>query len=151
MKRILRLFTIDTFCLWVVSQMAQGMVFERGLTTLVIAGIGLTGVSLLAKPVINLLLLPINLIKFGLFRWVASAIVLYLVTLLVKDFKIAFFTFPGFNSLWIDIPAIHLILPLLSLTPVLMWEHSTVSRSITSPTISLWGILQKGTILSWLL
>lgn len=107
MKRILRHFVIDTFSLWVVSQAAGGMVFDKGFTTLVIAGIGLTGVSLLAKPVINLLLLPLNLITFGLFRWVASAVMLYLVTLLVKDFKIAFFTYPGFTSKWLDIPQLH--------------------------------------------
>ena len=107
MKRILRHFIIDTFCLWVVSQTANGMVFERGFITLLVAGMGLTGVSLLAKPVINLMLLPINLITFGLFRWVASAVMLYLVTLIVKDFKIAFFSFTGFASKWIDIPSLH--------------------------------------------
>ena len=107
MKRILRHFIIDTFCLWVVSQTANGMVFERGFITLLVAGMGLTGVSLLAKPVINLMIIKINLITFGLFRWVASAVMLYLVTLIVKDFKIAFFSFTGFASKWIDIPSLH--------------------------------------------
>jgi putative membrane protein len=105
MKKILRHYTIDTFSLWVISNVARGLVFEKGLHTLLISGIALTGVFLLAKPVINLLLLPINLITFGLFRWVSSAVVLYLVTLIIKDFKIISFNFAGFTSKWIDIPA----------------------------------------------
>lgn len=108
MKKILRHFAVDTFSLWVISQVAQGLVFEKGIETLIIAGVGLTLVSLLAKPVINLLLLPLNLVTFGLFRWVASAVVLYLVTLLVKEFKITYFFYPGLNNKWIEIPPITL-------------------------------------------
>ncbi len=107
MKRILRHFTIDTYCLWLTSQVASGMVFEQGFKTIVLAGIGVTLISFIAKPVINLLLLPINMITFGLFRWVASAVVLYLVTLLVASFKIRSFDFTGLSSKWFDIPVLH--------------------------------------------
>ena len=107
MKRLLRHFIFDTYSLWVVSQIADGMVFQKGLYSLFVAGAGLMAVSLLAKPVINVLLLPINLITYGLFRWVSSAVVLYLVTLIVKDFKITSFIYGGFNSKWFDIPALH--------------------------------------------
>jgi putative membrane protein len=105
MKKILRHYTIDTFSLWVLSNIASGLIFENGLQTLLISGIALTGVFFLAKPVINLLLLPLNLITFGLFRWVSSAVVLYLVTLIIKEFKIIAFNFTGYSSKWIDIPA----------------------------------------------
>lgn len=106
MKRLIRHYAIDTFSLWVVSNIAGGMIFSKGITTLFITGVALTGVFLLAKPVINLLLLPINLITFGLFRWVSSAVVLYIVTLIIKDFKIAFFSYPGLISRWVEIPAL---------------------------------------------
>jgi len=107
MKRIIRHYVIDTFSLWVISQTAQGLIFEKGLHSLFIAGLGLMAVSLLAKPIINVFLLPLNLITFGLFRWVSSAVILYLVTLLVKDFIIVSFSFAGFSSKWFDIPALH--------------------------------------------
>lgn len=107
MKKILKHFTIDTFILWTVSQIAVGIHFENGFKTLVFAGIGMTLVSVLAKPVITVLLLPINLITFGFFRWIASGIVLYLVTLLVRDFKIDKFIFGGFTSKWIELPPLH--------------------------------------------
>src|SRR3989344_1978278 len=107
MKRIIRHYVIDTASLWAVSKIADGMIFERGIYSLFVAGVGLMVVSLLAKPIINMLLLPLNLITFGLFRWVSSAVVLYIVTLLVKDFKIVAFIFLGYSSKWIEIPAVH--------------------------------------------
>jgi putative membrane protein len=107
MKRIIRHYLIDTGSLWAVSSLASGMVFESGTRTLLMAGVGLMFASLFAKPVINMLLLPINLITFGLFRWVSSAVVLYIVTLLVQDFKIAHFRFDGFTSKWFDLPPLY--------------------------------------------
>lgn len=104
MKRILRHFVIDTFCLYLVTQIAGGIQFGNGFTTLIMAGAAITIVSLIAKPVINILLLPINLITFGLFRWVASSIVLYLTTLIVPAFKILSFNYPGLMSKWVEIP-----------------------------------------------
>ena len=76
MKKILRHYTIDTFTLYAVSLATTGLVFERGLTTLFLAGAALMGASLLARPIINLLLLPINLMTFHLFKWVSSAVAL---------------------------------------------------------------------------
>jgi uncharacterized membrane protein YvlD (DUF360 family) len=107
MKKILRHYTLDTFSLWLLTNFAGGIVFEKGIQTLLISGVALTGVFFLAKPVINLLLLPLNLVTFGLFRWVSSAVVLYLVTLIIKDFKIVAFNFAGFSSKWIDLPALN--------------------------------------------
>ena len=108
MKKILRHYVINTLILYVVSRIAHGLYFENGLETIIIAGAGLTVASLLAKPVINLLLLPINLITFNLFKWVSSAVALYLVTIVVPGFKITGFIFAGLSSQWLDLPAINL-------------------------------------------
>ena len=106
-KKIIKHYSVDTFSLWAISGVAEGMVFEEGTRTLLLAGVGVTAVSLFAKPVINLLLFPLNLVTFGIFRWVSSAIVLYVVSLLVKGFGISFFKYGGFTSKWIDIHALH--------------------------------------------
>jgi uncharacterized membrane protein YvlD (DUF360 family) len=108
MKRIIRHYAIDTFSLWVVTLIAGGLVFEKGLYTLLLTGAAITAVSFLAKPAINLLLLPLNLVTFGVFRWVSSAVVLYIATLIVPMFKVASFTYVGFQSRWLDIPAMNL-------------------------------------------
>jgi putative membrane protein len=106
MKRILRHFVIDSVSIFLVSSVATGMVFQKGIETLLLTGLGLTIASLIAKPVINLLLLPVNLITFGLFRWVAAVAVLYIVTLVVPGFSIAQFHFGGYTSVWFDIPVV---------------------------------------------
>ncbi|OGM18866.1 hypothetical protein A2686_05010 [Candidatus Woesebacteria bacterium RIFCSPHIGHO2_01_FULL_38_10] len=108
MKKVLRNYAIDTFSLWVVANIARGLIFENGIKTFLIAGFGVTIISHIAKPVINLLLLPLNLITFGIFRWVSSAIVIYVVSLVVDDFKVIAFNFSGFSSKWFDFPAINL-------------------------------------------
>jgi len=104
MKRLLRSYILDVSSLYIVSSLASGLYFARGATTILLAGIGLTLVSLFAKPIVNLLLLPLNLVTFGIFRWVGSAIIFYLVTLIVSDFKVQYFDFGGLTSAWIDIP-----------------------------------------------
>ena len=106
MKRILRHYLIDTTSLWLVSQTASGIVFGKGINTLLLAGVALTLISIFAKPIINILLLPLNLITFGLFRWISSAVVLYIVTLLVEGFQITFFHFSGFSNKWVEIPTL---------------------------------------------
>ncbi len=107
MKRIFRHFAIDTFSLYVASLVASGLVFESGFTTMAMAGAALTVAGLVVKPVINILLLPLNLITFNLFKWLSSAVALYLVTLVVNGFRIEQFVFNGYSSVWFDIPAIN--------------------------------------------
>lgn len=108
MKTILKHFIINSFSLYTVSLLVSGIVFTEGTYSLLLAGIVLTLTSMVIRPIINLLLLPINLITFGLFRWVGFAITLYLVTLVVPGFKLTSFLFKGFNSYWFSIPAISL-------------------------------------------
>ena len=53
MKRILRHFVIDTVSIYLVSSVASGLVFQKGIETLLLTGLGLTIASLIAKPVIK--------------------------------------------------------------------------------------------------
>jgi len=112
MKNILKHYIIDTITLYLVSQFVSGMVFEKGVQSMLLAALGLMLTSFLVKPILNLLLLPLNLLTFGLFKWISSAIALYIVTLIVPGFKIINFLFSGFTSKWIDIPSINLGLPI---------------------------------------
>ncbi len=107
MRRLIKRFAVEGVGLYLTTQIASGIMLEKGYETLFLASLALVIASMFAKPVINLLLLPLNLVTFGLFRWISSAIVFYLVTLLIPGFKINFFNFAGFNSIWIDLPAIN--------------------------------------------
>jgi len=108
MKTILKHFIINTVSLYLVSLVVYGIVFAEGAYSIFLAGIVLTLTSLIIKPIINILLLPINLITFGLFRWAGFAITLYLVTLIVPGFKLLDFVFKGFSSYWFAIPGVSL-------------------------------------------
>jgi len=108
MKRLLRLYFINLLALYLIIQFTRGLIFEEGAKTFFITAGALTVATLLGKPVINLLLLPLNLVTFGIFRWVSSAIALYLVTMVVSDFKLIGFKFAGLSSKWLDIPSLDL-------------------------------------------
>jgi putative membrane protein len=108
MKRIIRNFFIVLLSLYFVTQVAQGLVFEKGIETFLITAAVLTVTMMFGKPVINLLLLPLNLITFGVFRWVSSAVSMYIVTLIVKEFRVERFYFEGIVSKWVEIPKLDL-------------------------------------------
>lgn len=108
LRKLIRTFVFNLAALWLVTQIFEGASFTGGYQTLLIASLALTLVNLLVKPLINLLLLPINLLTLGAFRWVVNVVALYLVTLLVPQFKISAFLFPGFSNQGFIIPPIYL-------------------------------------------
>jgi putative membrane protein len=108
-RTIIKHFLIDTISLYLISQAVKGIVFTEGTYTLLLAGLVLMLATTIVRPIINVLLLPINLITFGLFKWVTYAITLYLVTLVVPGFHLGEFVFAGFNSYWFAIPGVSLL------------------------------------------
>ncbi len=66
--------------------------------------------NLLVSPVIKLLLLPVNLLTLGLFRWIASVIVLYLFDLVSSGINISAYHFAGAHNTLIALPALNLSL-----------------------------------------
>lgn len=108
MKSLLRSFIISIAALWLVTQILPGVSYIGGHQTLIFAAFALTIVNLFVKPLINLLLLPINLLTLGAFRWLVNVVALYLVTLLVPKFQISEFLFPGFSHQGLIIPPIEL-------------------------------------------
>lgn len=108
MRRLLKHFIIDSVTIYLVSQGISGMVFENGIYTLLLTALTLMLTTMIIKPVINVLLLPLNLVTFGLFKWVTYAITFYLVTLIVPGFKLMDFGFAGYQTYWFSIPTISL-------------------------------------------
>ena len=107
-KKHFRAFVFNLVALWVATRIIEGVFFEDGYQTLLLAALALTLINLLVRPLIKLLLLPINLLTLGLLRWVVNVIALYLVTLFVPQFKVVSFFFPGFSYQGITIPSIEL-------------------------------------------
>lgn len=64
----------------------------------------------IASPLIKLLLLPINLLTLGLFRWLTNVLVLYLFDLLYGGITITAYDFTGYQGQLIGLPPMHLSL-----------------------------------------
>ena len=106
-KRIIRTFAIEGTALYLASQMAQGLHFEKGVQSMVITAGALTVGAFVVKPVINILILPINLMTFNFFKWASHAIMLFLVDLALSEFAIISFSFQGFQTDWFSVPQIY--------------------------------------------
>lgn len=108
MKTVLRSIVYNAASIWIVSLLASGIILEKGYETLLVAAFALGLINLLVKPVINILLLPLNLITLGAFRWLVNVLALYLVTIVVPDFRIVPLHFSRFTYQGIVIPPISL-------------------------------------------
>lgn len=106
MKHIIRIFIIEGVTLYLVSQITTGLHFANGTTDLIITAIGLTIASLFVRPIINLFLLPLNLLTFGFFRFLTNAITLFLVDLVLNQFSIGGFFFKGYPGTLIVLPSV---------------------------------------------
>lgn len=103
-KRYLRLFLINLFCLWSIGFLLPGVKFIGGFQTIALTALVLTLIGSFIKPLIKLLLLPVNLLTLGAFRWLVNVITLWLVTLVVPQFIIQSFQFAGYTYNGFAIP-----------------------------------------------
>jgi uncharacterized membrane protein YvlD (DUF360 family) len=72
--------------------------------------LALTVFESIVKPIVKLLLLPINILTLGLARWLVNVIGLYLVTIAVSGFRIYPYYFPGINYNGFTAPPVRLSL-----------------------------------------
>jgi len=107
-KKIFRSLVINLAALILVGEVIAGFRISGGYQGILFTAAVLTGIHFAIKPLIKLLLLPINLITLGAFRWVANVFSLYLVTLLIPYLEIFSFTFPGFSYQGFIIPEMYL-------------------------------------------
>ena len=104
MKGLLRSFLIHSLVIWLVAEYIGGIGFGKNINTIFAAGLALMLADTILKPLINLLLLPFNLITLGVFRWVSSALMLYITTLVVPNFSIHAFRYNGLVTNFFIIP-----------------------------------------------
>lgn len=108
MKTILRAIFLNLLTLYLVNLFYPGFQISTEFKILLSAAIVWTLLNKVVKPIIKLLLLPINLITLGLFSWAINAITVFLLQLLIRGVTINPYTFPGFSYQGFIIPTIHL-------------------------------------------
>lgn len=108
MKVFLRHILINLGVLYLVNQIYPGFFIQSQLSTLLTAAVVWFLLNRIVKPVIKVLLLPINLITLGFFSWAVSVLTLFLLKTVVIGISISAYDFPGFSSQGFSIPAFYI-------------------------------------------
>jgi putative membrane protein len=93
---------ITSLSLWVASRLFVGIRFAS-VSDLVVAALMLSMVNSVLRPVLILLTLPLTLLSFGLFLLVINALMLMLVSALVRGFHVSGFGTAFFASIFISL------------------------------------------------
>ncbi|MBO9514142.1 MAG: phage holin family protein [Variovorax sp.] len=95
-------WAITALSLWVASYLFKGIRFE-GAGSVIIAALLLGFANAIVRPLLIVLTLPLTVLTFGLFLLVINALVLLLVSALVRGFKVSGFWTALFASIFISI------------------------------------------------
>jgi len=106
MRKLAKIYFIELFSLYIINQYVSGMVFSDQTMGILLTSLALSIASILIKPVVNILILPLTLATLGLFRFLSHAITLYIVDLALEEFTISSFYFPGFSSTYFELPQV---------------------------------------------
>jgi len=103
MKKFLRLFLIIIFCLVTENEIWKNLTFSPNISTLIKVALVITIFETILKPIIKILLLPINILTLGTFRIIINTLGLYIANFLVNGFEVDNFTafnieFNGFSA-----------------------------------------------------
>lgn len=134
MKWILREWFLSTVILYIAVLVFPGMAYGGGLQTLLIASGVMTLLDRIVKPIIKLLLLPINLITLGVFRWVVQVLMLVILTRLVTGFGVMGFVFEGWTWNGFIVPTMNINL---------FWSYILASATIGVTGILVAWVLKK--------
>lgn len=107
MKGIIRNTVINGVSLAVLDQIIPGVTIIGGFKTYIIAGLILSLLLLIIKPILNLLSLPLNMVTLGLFSFFTNSIILYILTIFVTEISITKFTFNGFTLAGFVVPVMN--------------------------------------------
>ncbi|KKU25700.1 MAG: hypothetical protein UX37_C0015G0004 [Microgenomates group bacterium GW2011_GWA2_46_16] len=108
MKRLLRSVVFYVFALWLTSAMIPALSISGNLWGMLSAGLTLAIMMMLLKPLIALILLPVNILTLGLLGWFVNVIVLYLWSALVPQVTLGPWTFPGLSWGGFVVPPVNL-------------------------------------------
>lgn len=121
MRYLVRVLLFNLFGLWMTAQILPTLKIAPGWQTLLLAGLILSLLMLVIKPILRILFLPINLLTFGLAAWFINVILLYLLTVFVPEVQIQPWAFPGLTADGFVVPPIELsYLASLILTSILL-------------------------------
>lgn len=108
MKTFIRSLIITAIGIYLIALLIPGIKVSGGWQSYGWAAAALTILNATVRPLANLLLLPINLLTLGMFRWAINVFILWLVPVFVKEISIESFVFPGYGIAGFTAPAMNL-------------------------------------------
>jgi putative membrane protein len=104
MKQALRGILVNSLAIALAAMIIPGIKYGQNITALLIAAIALGIANTFIRPVLSLVLLPINIITLGIAGLFMNTLLLFLATLVVPSFTIVPFSIPwGDQTLFISI------------------------------------------------
>ena len=107
MKKILKITLLISFSLVLQNYFWNNLDFSNSLFTLIKVAFVLTMFEILLKPIIKILLIPINFLTLGLFRIVINTFGFYLAVFIFSDFRVNTINTSEFIWQGITIPALY--------------------------------------------
>lgn len=95
-------WAVTAVSLWVASHLFRGLKFEST-GALVVSALLLGFANAIVKPLLIILTLPLTLLTLGLFLLVINALMILLVSALVRGFKVSGFWTAFFASIFISL------------------------------------------------
>ena len=95
-------WAITALALWVASHIFKGVKFDST-GALIVSALLLGFANAIVRPLLIVLTLPLTLLTFGLFLLVVNALVILLVSALVKGFRLSGFWTALFASLFVSL------------------------------------------------
>ena len=108
MKALLRNYLINLGSLWATSSILPGLEYNGGAKTLFVGAGVFMIINWLVIPLLKVMFLPLNLLTMGIFGWALNVLGLYFLTVIVPEFKLLPFTYPGANISGVIIPTVDL-------------------------------------------
>lgn len=97
MKYLLKRYLIIAIAVYLVTQIIGGFFIENSWKGFFYSALILTILMYIAKPIVDLFLLPINLLSLNLASWLMNILTIYIWTLLATDITISSWQFEGFK------------------------------------------------------
>ncbi len=97
MKSLLRQIFVNFITIYFLGLSFPGLIVDLNFKTLITASIIWYFLNKIIKPIIKILLLPINLITLNLFSWLVGLITLFLLQIFADGITVSSFNFDGLN------------------------------------------------------
>ncbi|OGG12977.1 hypothetical protein A2773_05810 [Candidatus Gottesmanbacteria bacterium RIFCSPHIGHO2_01_FULL_39_10] len=110
MKTILRTYVYSLFALWLTAIFIPSFKILGGIESIFYVAAVFSFLHILVRPILKIILLPLNLITFGLFSWVINVALLFLLMRLTPYIQIAAWKFPGISIFNIVLSPMQLVL-----------------------------------------